>query len=152
MFSLVACTGTAPTQEDVGATYPVGEAPTDVPPEDLAADSSIVEDQSSPLVEDGNVETTLGKTVKEFDMTVKRFAFEPNIIRVNEGDRVIIHATSSDVAHSFLVPELGINERTPAGETVDIEFVADVKGEFDFRCGVFCGAGHQDMKGTIIVE
>ena len=108
--------------------------------------------QEPQLVEDGNVETASGSTVKEFEMTVKRFAFNPNVIRVNEGDQVTIHATSTDVAHSMLVPELGINERLPAGETVDIEFVADAKGEFDFRCGVPCGSGHTGMTGKIIVE
>jgi cytochrome c oxidase subunit II len=149
---LVGCSKEAPQQVEVQepsqesqGTYPVGQVPTDANPEDLA-------DDSAPLVEDQNQETTSGDTVKEFDMIVKRFAFEPNVIRVSEGDRVIIHATSPDVAHSFLVPELNINERTPAGETVDIEFIADAKGEFDFRCGVPCGSGHTSMSGKIIVE
>ncbi len=148
MIALVGCSSEQAQQVDVQQPEQTQETSTQEPIQEAVPETT----EEPQLVEDGNTETTSGSTVKEFEMVVKRFAFEPNVIRVNEGDTVIIHATASDVAHSILVPELNINERTPAGETVDIEFVADVKGEFDFRCGIPCGSGHLDMKGKIIVE
>jgi heme/copper-type cytochrome/quinol oxidase subunit 2 len=149
LIALVGCSSEQEQQVDVQQPEQSQQITTVQPSE---AVQETVQEEEPQLVEDGNTETTAGESVKEFEMLVHRFAFEPNVIRVNKGDRVIIHATSTDVAHSFLVPELNINERTPAGETVDIEFVADVVGEFDFRCGVPCGSGHRDMVGKIIVE
>jgi heme/copper-type cytochrome/quinol oxidase subunit 2 len=62
---------------------------------------------------------TSSSTLKEFEMLSKRFAFEPNVVRVNEGDTVILHITSPDVAHGIAIPEFGVNTYLPAGETID---------------------------------
>ena len=90
--------------------------------------------------------------VKEFDMIAKKWTFEPETITVNEGDNIILHITSIDVTHGFGLSAFGINEDLREGETVDIEFVANKKGTFNFRCIVSCGSGHSGMKGQLIVE
>ena len=33
-----------------------------------------------------------------------------------------------------------------------LRFTADKAGRFDFLCDVFCGDGHEDMSGTLIVD
>lgn len=90
--------------------------------------------------------------VKEFKMIAKQFAFEPEIIEVNKGDKIRLIVTSIDVPHGISIPEYGINERLNPGEPVAIEFIADKEGTFIAFCSVFCGSGHSSMKGKIIVK
>ncbi len=90
--------------------------------------------------------------VKEFKMTAKQFAFEPEIIEVNKGDKVRLIVASVDVPHGIAIPEYGINERLNPGEPVTIEFIADKEGTFTAFCSVFCGSSHSNMKGKIIVK
>jgi cytochrome c oxidase subunit II len=54
--------------------------------------------------------------------------------------------------HGILIPGFGVNKPLNPGEDVDIEFLADKKGTFPMICSVFCGHGHSDMKGSLIVE
>lgn len=89
--------------------------------------------------------------VKEFSITAKRWSFDPEIITVNEGDNVVLHITSIDVAHGFVLSDFGVNERLNPGETVNVEFVADKVGTFRFFCNIFCGSGHNEMNGRLIV-
>ncbi|MBI5415121.1 cupredoxin domain-containing protein [Candidatus Peregrinibacteria bacterium] len=89
--------------------------------------------------------------VKEFVMTAKKWKFIPSEITVEEGDTVRLSVTSLDVEHGLAIPQYGINKKVPAGETVDIEFVADKVGTFPFVCSVLCGEGHGNMKGQLTV-
>ena len=98
------------------------------------------------------VEVEEESTVKEFKMTAKKWEFVPDTITVNEGDTVKLEIESIDVTHGFGLSAFGINENLKSGETVEVEFVADKKGEFTFICSVFCGSGHGAMKGTLVVE
>lgn len=90
--------------------------------------------------------------VREFDMTAKRYSFNPSTIRVNQGDLVRITVESTDVSHGIAIREYDINVELPPGQTKIIEFTADKKGTFNFYCSVFCGSGHSRMTGTLIVE
>ncbi len=90
--------------------------------------------------------------IKEFKITAKQFAFEPETIEINKGDKVRLIVTSMDVPHGFSIPEYGINERLDVGKPVTIEFIANKEGSFSSFCSVFCGSGHSKMKGKIIVK
>lgn len=97
-------------------------------------------------------DTTQGSGVKEFKMTAKQFSFEPSVIEVSKGDKVRLIVTSKDVPHGISIPEYGINERLDPGKPVTIEFIADKEGTFTAFCSVFCGSGHSNMKGKLIVR
>lgn len=90
--------------------------------------------------------------VKEFEVTARQWEFVPGSIEVNKGDRVILHVESIDVTHGIWIPEFGINEKLEPGKTVTIDFVADREGTFPLICSVFCGDGHFQMKGKLIVK
>ncbi len=90
--------------------------------------------------------------IKEFQVTAKQFVFEPATIEVNKGDRVRLLVTSVDVPHGISIPEYGINERLDPGKPVTIEFIAEKEGTFTTFCSVFCGSGHSNMKGKIVVK
>ncbi len=89
---------------------------------------------------------------QEFVITAKQWEFNPNTITVNEGDKVRLKITSTDVPHGFALPTFKINRRLEPGQEEIIEFIANKKGSFEFFCSVYCGAGHKNMRGTFIVE
>lgn len=95
---------------------------------------------------------TSASTVKEFQVIAKRFTFEPATLRVKLGDTVRVQITSQDTDHGFAISEFNVNKTIAAGKTEVVEFVANKKGEFTVQCSVFCGVGHPDMKGQLIVE
>lgn len=90
--------------------------------------------------------------VKEIKVTARQFQFEPATIEVNKGDKVRLIVTSIDVPHGIAIPEYGINERLDPGKPVTIEFTAEKEGTFTTFCSVFCGSGHSNMKGKIVVK
>jgi cytochrome c oxidase subunit 2 len=91
--------------------------------------------------------------VKEFIVVARRFSFDPAVIRVQQGDTVKITASSADVAHGLAIPDFNVNLRLePGAQPQTATFVADKKGTFTFYCDVYCGAGHTEMKGQLIVE
>jgi heme/copper-type cytochrome/quinol oxidase subunit 2 len=89
---------------------------------------------------------------KEFNVIIKEFDFIPDTITVNEGDRVILYITSENGEHGFLLSEFSVNKRIYPGKITTVEFIADKKGVFGFRCNFECGYGHSGLRGTFIVN
>lgn len=79
-------------------------------------------------------------------------AFADTTISVKKGDVVTLRIKNLDVTHGFGLDEFGINETTPPGQVTEIKFTANKEGAFTFYCTVFCGTGHPNHKGTLIVE
>lgn len=92
------------------------------------------------------------RAVKTFTMTVKQFAFVPSSITVNKGDHVKLVITNVDVDHGIGIPAFNVDQDLPPGQTTTVEFDADTAGTFPFFCSVFCGSGHRDMRGQIVVK
>ncbi len=90
--------------------------------------------------------------VREIIMTAKKFEFKPNTITVNQGDLVRLKIEALDRTHGFALPEFGVEVRLNFGEITEVEFVADKKGTFEFKCVVRCGSGHRSMKGRLVVQ
>lgn len=93
-----------------------------------------------------------GTSVKEFNMIAKQFEFNPSTVEVNEGDTVILHIKSIDLTHGIAIPAFGVNQELNPGEEVTVQFVADKKGTYTFFCNIYCGAGHREMTGTLVVN
>ena len=83
-----------------------------------------------------------------FEMTTKQWEFEPNQIIVEQGQTVVIKLQSTDVPHGFAINEYNIYTFVPAGQTVDISFVATETGVFEIFCNIFCGEGHSCLLYT----
>jgi nitrosocyanin len=90
--------------------------------------------------------------VRVVEVAARQFEFDPATIEVREGEQVRLDVTSQDVTHGFAIEELGIDEALPPHETKTIEFTADKAGTYVFRCSVYCGKGHNDMKGQLVVR
>lgn len=90
--------------------------------------------------------------VVEVEMTTEQWEFGPPVLRVRQGDTVVLRIESLDVVHGFGLPEFRVDQPTPPGRVTTIRFVADKPGTYTYFCTVFCGTGHPDHRGTLIVE
>jgi len=88
---------------------------------------------------------------REIKVIARKFAFIPKTITVNKGERIKLVVTSEDVDHGLAIKEYDIDQAIKAKQTKTIEFTADKAGKFEFVCSVFCGDGHPDMVGELIV-
>ncbi len=96
--------------------------------------------------------STERSTTREIEVSAKQFGYTPNIIRVKQGDRVVINLNTTDVMHGFYLEGYGINLKTWAGHQDTAEFIAAKIGKFRFRCSETCGPLHPFMIGELIVE
>jgi cytochrome c oxidase subunit II len=93
-----------------------------------------------------------GGDVKTIDVTASRFQFEPETISVAQGDSVRLRLHSADRSHAFAIKAFRVKVVIPkGGETVNVEFVAEQAGTFAFTCAEYCGTGHSEMKGRLVV-
>jgi cytochrome c oxidase subunit II len=94
------------------------------------------------------------KPDKVISISAERFAFSPSKIRVPKGAVVELVITSEDTDHGFRIPRANIDVAIPQqgkGE-VRVRFIAKEKGIYPFECSRSCGAGHNLMRGRIVVE
>jgi cytochrome c oxidase subunit II len=90
--------------------------------------------------------------VREFTIKAQKFEFSPSVISVKRGDHVRLTVIALDAEHGFKLNEFHIEQKAPKGGAVTVDFTADQSGEFSFQCSHFCGLGHKNMKGRLIVE
>jgi cytochrome c oxidase subunit 2 len=84
-------------------------------------------------------------------LKAEQYAFDPPVLRVNQGDRVILNLQATDVVHGLYIDDYGIDVRFEPGITERVEFVADRVGKFRYRCSVACGSLHPFMIGEMVV-
>ena len=89
---------------------------------------------------------------KAFEITASRYQYEPAILEVTEGDRVVLTLRSADTTHGIEIPEFKVKATVPkGGAPVTVEFMASKAGTFPFACSEYCGSGHRQMKGRLVV-
>ncbi|WP_135549427.1 cupredoxin domain-containing protein [Paenibacillus cymbidii] len=85
---------------------------------------------------------------KEITVDAKNFQFTPSDIQLHPGDTVKLTLKNSQGVHGLEIPGLKVNIK--GGETAT--FTVDKAGKYDFNCSIQCGAGHDNMTGTITVK
>lgn len=85
-------------------------------------------------------------------LEARSFAFEPAVIQVNQGDRVILELESVDVTHGVYIDGYGVEAVSEPGHKARLEFVADRVGKFKYRCAMACGTLHPFMIGELVVR
>ena len=114
------------------------------------------------LLPESSVPVVTGE-VKYITIIAKRdeWRFEPEIVDINRGDKVIATVVNEDdYDHGLAIDAFGVSQRMPANETITVEFTATQAGDFPFYCSVPCGEGmvdgkkrtHFDMIGKIQVK
>jgi cytochrome c oxidase subunit II len=66
--------------------------------------------------------------------------------------QTLIYLRSSDVLHSFFLPEMRIKQDAVPGLTIPVWFDADRAGHYDLACAELCGWGHYKMRGLVTVH
>jgi cytochrome c oxidase subunit II len=85
------------------------------------------------------------------EMQAKRFEFIPSEITIKKDVPVVLELTSLDVKHGFNCPGLGLHADIYPGKTTNLRFTPKKTGSFTFYCDVYCGEGHEDMTGVLVV-
>ena len=90
-----------------------------------------------------------GETVVR--LTAKKFQYSPAQVTVKKGTPVVLELTSQDSKHGFNLADFGVRADVKPGAVTRVTFTPDRTGSFTFACDVFCGSGHEDMSGTLVV-
>ena len=105
---------------------------------------------------------------RDFDVVARKYAYDPPILTVNQGDEIHIRFASRDVIHGFYLEgydldaiadpgKSGFRLRHPSqtGEFSPVQemvFKADKRGKFRYRCSMTCGYMHPFMMGVLLVQ
>lgn len=130
-----------PSQEIGDATPAPGEA--------AGHEEAHADDPPDPSTEALSGDLVDGTRVVEVE--AHRYEFVPATIVVKRAEPVRLEVTATDVTHGFSVEDLGIDRRLPPNRTQVIEFTPQRAGRYHFHCSVYCGPGHSNMHGTLIV-
>jgi cytochrome c oxidase subunit 2 len=88
---------------------------------------------------------------RTIEVVARRFAFTPAEITVKRGETIDLKVTSEDVPHALVVKALHIRVEVSRSHPGEVTFVPTQTGDFQGRCGRFCGSGHGRMVFTIHV-
>jgi cytochrome c oxidase subunit 2 len=84
-------------------------------------------------------------------IAARKFEYSKPEIVLKKGVPVVLELTSLDRVHGFNLPDLGLRAVLTPGKIQRLPFTPSKTGTFTFFCDVFCGDGHEEMHGTLIV-
>jgi len=99
----------------------------------------------------GDAQTTTRRVIH---VSAERFAFTPSEIVVSAGEPVELRIASDDTAHGFRIAGTSINVVIPKRGRPElvVPLQVDTAGRYPFECTRMCGAGHNFMRGVLIVR
>jgi cytochrome c oxidase subunit 2 len=95
-----------------------------------------------------------GPAPRVVEVTAQRFEFWPSEIRATQDEVLELRIRSDDTMHGFRIIGAGVSVLVPKrgkGEAV-ASFTASRPGRYTIECSRMCGAGHNFMRATLIVE
>jgi len=81
----------------------------------------------------------------------RNYTWGKYILELEQNQSYRLHLTSQDMPHALVVNELKLMNRIRLGQVTTVSFSPHKVGRFNMHCGDFCGIGHYDMVGAIIV-
>ena len=85
-------------------------------------------------------------------VTARRFTYAPAEFKVKAGIPVVLEFTSVDFVHGFHMPDMQVRADLPPGLVTRVSLPAAKPGVYEFLCDNFCGDGHEQMHGRMVVE
>ena len=87
-------------------------------------------------------------------ITAERFVFTPSEIVVEPGEEIELRLKSDDTAHGFRLSGTSVNVVIPKRGRSELVTVVRLTepGRYTFECTRMCGAGHNFMRGVIVVR
>lgn len=113
----------------------------------LAACGSSDEDEAQKQTGDSS-STEETATTNELQISASNFKFDQDEYTVNAGEEVKLTLVNEEGMHGIAIDGIDVNIKGD-GET---PFTPDKPGEYTIYCSVPCGAGHADMKSTLVVS
>jgi len=88
------------------------------------------------------------------DIAAERFSFTPSEVKTTAGTALTIRLTSDDTAHGFRIVGLETNVAIPKRGKGELTVMLRVEqpGRYEFHCNRMCGAGHNFMRGELVVR
>ena len=87
------------------------------------------------------------------EINAERFQFWPSQVIVMEGEDVELRLRSDDTIHGFRIVGVSTNLEIPKrGHGYAVTRFTGSPGRYTFECNRLCGAGHNFMRGEIIVR
>jgi cytochrome c oxidase subunit 2 len=89
-----------------------------------------------------------------YDVVIRAYegGYRPSEIRVPAGAEVTFRVLSEDLPHGFAIEKAGLQIELQPNAYVEAKHTFADPGEYQFQCHVYCGGGHETMRGTIVVE
>ncbi len=84
-------------------------------------------------------------------VSASQWRYSPDRIPLRAGEHVVLELVSEDRLHGFNLPVLGLRTDVKPAVVTELELVAPRAGEWPFHCDVFCGEGHEEMSGVLVV-
>ena len=85
-------------------------------------------------------------------MLAQMWSFDPNEIYLPVGAEVDFYLTSKDVVHGFHINDVAANLMAVYGSVSKITVKFNKPGIYPIVCHEYCGSGHQQMRGEVIVN
>jgi cytochrome c oxidase subunit II len=91
------------------------------------------------------------QTGRVIEVTASQFKYEPETITLKRGEPVVLEFRTTDRKHGFKLAALDLHVDVNPGEVGRLAFTPDKAGRYVFACDNFCGSGHEEMDGTLVV-
>ncbi|WIM10784.1 cupredoxin domain-containing protein [Enhydrobacter sp.] len=100
----------------------------------------------------GGVARLAADAPAEVEVIAEKFDFTPDTVKAKVGKPLTFVVTSIDRVHGFKMPDFGVRTDIVPGAETRVTITPTRPGTFAFFCDVFCGDGHEEMGGTLVVE
>lgn len=100
----------------------------------------------------GTARLLAAETGREVSIAASKFEFTPDTVKAKVGEQLTFVLTSLDRIHGFKMPALGIRTDIVPDQETRVTVTLTKPGTFVFFCDIFCGDGHEEMAGTLVVE
>ena len=102
----------------------------------------------------GAMRRAQGPAPRVVEVTAQRFEFWPSEIRATQDEVLELRIRSDDTMHGFRIIGAGVSVLVPKrGKGAAVaSFTASRPGRYTIECSRMCGAGHNFMRATLIVE
>lgn len=102
------------------------------------------------LAQDSN--PAADKSERVIKIVAKRFVFSPSEIVLKKGEPVVFELSTLDFGHGFNIPDLNFRADFVPDKVNIVRLTPQKSGKFEFLCDNFCGSGHEEMDGHMVVE
>jgi cytochrome c oxidase subunit II len=86
------------------------------------------------------------------NVIAKKFRFVPEAIKVKRGETIVLHFTAPEVPMGANFADFKQRIDIVPGQVATLRLTPQQAGRFVFLCDVFCGTGHEEMSGTLVVS